>query len=212
MDETTWLHLGMLNIRAPVSAGTNLLLAVQCLFSWHVLKDGRAEASRTWTLFFLGMSVTTLFGAAKHGAQHAISEDTYLAVLWVTGVGSAIATFFAQRAAFGGWLPHVQLAAFLVAGLLLGPDMIVVVVNTVVGLGLVMVVEAVRGWRGRPGSLAIAGAIAISTGTVGIYLAELSVGPWLNHIDLAHVSMGVSLWLMLRGAQRADGGPAWTWR
>ena len=34
-----------------------------------------------------------------------------------------------------------------------------------------------------------------------MYVVGLSVGPWLNHIDITHVLMGASFFLMARGCR-----------
>jgi hypothetical protein len=53
----------------------------------------------------------------------------------------------------------------------------------------------------------------VSIGTAVVYVTKLSAGPWLTHIDIAHLSMGVSFALIARGARprpAASGGAPWT--
>ena len=41
--------------------------------------------------------------------------------------------------------------------------------------------------------------LSVSIITGAVYAAGLSVGSWLNHVDIAHLLMGLSFWLMVRG-------------
>ena len=51
--------------------------------------------------------------------------------------------------------------------------------------------------------------LAISIGSGLVYVVRVSLGPWFNHIDIAHVIMSGSLLLVLIGVRR-DGGASWT--
>jgi len=65
----------------------------------------------------------------------------------------------------------------------------------------VMGVEALRLRRGASsGPWTLAG-LGVSLFTGVVYVGHISMGVWFNHIDLAHVLMGISFWLMVRGAE-----------
>ena len=96
--ETTWIEIGGFVIRAPVTAGTNLVLAVQCVLYFRSLRAGPGARSRLWGGFFSMMAIATLAGVLKHGFQQQLSETGLLLVLWVSNLASGIATYYAQRA------------------------------------------------------------------------------------------------------------------
>ncbi len=70
-----------------------------------------------------------------------------------------------------------------------------------VGLLPVIGVEASAFHRGHPGAGWIAGGLSLSILTGAVYVVRMSIGPWLNHVDIAHLLMGVSFWLMVRGCR-----------
>jgi hypothetical protein len=218
----TWLEIDGLAIHSPVTAFTNLLLAWQCGHYYRTVRTGSMDRAGCWSLFFLAMAITTLAGVPKHGFGYAMSSDLYSAVLWISCLGSGVAVYFAQHATLvsgrgrsGPWwapgprgaidwvgaLPALQGAAYLGTATLMGPEMLLTAANTALGLSPVIVVEAVRLRRGTSGAGAwtLAG-LSVSLFTGVVYVGNISMGVWFNHIDLAHVLMGVSFWLMVRGA------------
>ena len=210
--ESMWIEIGGLAIRAPVTAGTNLLLAVQCTLYSRRLRAGPGARSRLWSGFFLMMAIATLAGVFKHGFQHELSEPGLLLVLWVSNLGGGVSTYFAQRASLVFHAPEhlerrfdqlikAQLLLFLAWNVVLGPRLIFLLVNTAVGLLPVIGVEARAFQRGHRGSGWIAGGFSVSIITGAVYAAGLSVGSWLNHVDIAHLLMGSSFWLMVRGCR-----------
>ena len=216
--ETTWTEIGGLVIRAPVTAGTNLVLAVQCALYFRSLR-GRPEArSKLWGGFFAMMAIATLAGVLKHGFHHTLSGTGMSLVLWVSNIASGIATYYAQRATAVTHAPQhlqrrfdrlfqIQFFVFFAANVALGPQMLVLVGNMVVGLLPVIGVETMALRRGHPGSGWVVGGLFLSIPMGAVYLAGLSIGPWLNHIDIAHVLMGVSFWSIVRACGPLVGAP-----
>ena len=216
--ETTWIEIDGFMIRAPVTAGTNLVLAVQCVLYFLSLRGRPRARPKLWGGFFSMMAITTLAGVLKHGFQHELSETGLLLVLWVSSVAGGIATYYAQRATAVTHAPEdlkrrfdllfqIQFFVFLAGNVVLGPQMLLLLVNMAAGLLPVLGVEAMALRRGHPGSGWIVGGLSLSILTGTVYLAELSIGPWLNHIDIAHVLMGVSFWLIVRACHPSVGAP-----
>ena len=216
--ETTWIEIGGFVIRAPVTAGTNLILAVQCVLYFRRLRAEPEARSRLWGGFFSMMAIATLAGVLKHGFQHQLSETGLLLVLWVSNVTSGIATYYAQRATAVTHAPEhlkrrfdrlfqVQFFVFLAGNVVLGPQILLLVVNMAAGLLPVIGVEAMALRRGHPGSGWVVGGLSLSILTGATYVAELSIGPWLSHIDIAHVLIGVSFWLIMRACRPSVGTP-----
>ena len=216
--ETTSIEIGGLVIRAPVTAGTNLVLAVQCFIYFRSLRAGPGARSRLWGGFFSMMAIATLAGVLKHGFQHELSETGLLLVLWVTNVAGGIATYYAQSATAATHAPErlkrrfdrvfqIQFLVFLAGNVALGPEILLLVVNIAAGLLPVIVVEVMALRRGHPGSGWVVGGLSVSILTAAVFLAGLSIGPWLNHIDIAHLLMGVSFWLIVRSCRPSVGAP-----
>lgn len=208
--DVPWIEIGGVPIRAPVTAGTNAIIAAQCAaYFWHSRRTGTARA-QMWGSFFLSMALATTAGVVKHGLPHLIPPGGFQAVLWISNIAGGFATWFAQRATIVSRGPRVgrsrlcrladaQLGAFVAANVVLGPDLLLLLLDMALGLLPVMVVEAVSFWRRTPGSGAVAGGLSISLLTGAVYLTEVSVGPWLSHIDIAHCMMMGSFFLIVRG-------------
>lgn len=96
--DTTWIEVGGLAIRAPVTAGTNLLLAIQCAAYYRWMRTGRTDRRGLWALFFLTMAVAQLGGVPKHGMRHLLGDDALLTLLWISNLASGASIYFAQRA------------------------------------------------------------------------------------------------------------------
>lgn len=205
----TSIELAGLTIGAPVTAFTNLVLSVQCAVYSRRVRTGRPDRGGYWSLFFLAMAVATSAGVAKHGLAHVLPSEVYRAVLWAASLGSAASVFFAQRATWVSRtsptialrltrLSEFQVTLFVGASLALGPEMWLVVVNTAVGLLPVIAVEVRSVWRAAPEGAWIAAGLILSMLTGVVYVTRLGVGPWLNHVDVAHLLMGASFALMAR--------------
>jgi len=217
--ETTWIDVGGLTVRAPVTAGTNLLLAIQCAVYAFRGRDAPSERSRRWADFFAMMALATLAGVFKHGARHLLASDLLTVVLAVSNLASGVAVHAAQegslvsrvsvqRVGRARLLIDLQVALHVAANIVLGPEITLLILNTAVGLLPVIVVEAAGRGRERGGVL-IAGGLSLSLLTGVVYAVGLSLGPWLNHIDIAHVLMGGSFYAIERGVAR-DRRLAWT--
>ena len=208
--ETTSIELGGVLIQAPVTSGTNLLLAVQCAVYSARLRTDAEPRPRLWAGFFAMMSLATLAGVLKHGLRDTLPDGAFLGVLWISSVTGGVSTYYAQLATIRSHARDatalllsraalVQLVVFLAASVGLGPEMTLLIADTAIGLLPVIWFEA----RGCPEGGWVAVGLAVSIGTAAVYIARLSVGPWLNHIDIAHALMGVSFLLIARGARAA---------
>ncbi len=209
--EATWIELGGYTVHSPVTVGTNLLLAIQCILYSRSLSEAPSARARYWKGFFWFMSVATLAGAVKHGFRPELGVGSVAVVLWVSSLATGLSTFFAQMATAVTHDPprarrwmlifSIQFATFVVGNVVFGPTMLLIIANTACGLLPVIVVEARASWTGyRPG-MWVASGLIISIGTSAVYLLEISLSPWFNHVDIAHVLMGVSYAVLLAGSR-----------
>jgi hypothetical protein len=208
--ETTWLDLGPVLVANPMNAGTNVLLAVQCATCGLLLSRHREAGTDGWAAFLLLIAAATGAGAVKHGFGYALDRQAYDVVLAISNVTGGLSTYFAQlatiarcargRAALLSMVAYAQAMAFLAINLALGPELPLLIANTTVGLVPVIVVEVRAARGGRPGSGKIALGLLVATLAGLVYGADVSLGPWFNHIDLAHAVMALSFLAIARGA------------
>ncbi len=210
----TWIEVSGVTIAAPVTAGTNLLLAGQCAFYAHQLRGGASPRRTWWGAFFAAMALATLAGVPKHAFAHMLADGVYDAMLWTSSLAGGAAVYLAQRATIVSRVaPHerrtvervaeVMALLFLSVSVVVGPEMMVLVGYTAVGLLPVIFAEAAARLRGDRYGAHVAAGLIVSMLTGLVYGFELVLGRWFNHIDLAHVLMGVSFYLILAGVRHA---------
>ena len=175
----------------------------------------------SWSGFFFFTGIATLVGAAKHGIPHYLAPAPFALTTFASGFGSGIGVLYAEVATLQAhvdlgplrrWLRRgalAQLALFALV-LALNRSFIVVTVNTALGLLPVMVAEFLAFRRGYRGSGWVAGGLAFSSMTALVYLLRLSIHPWFDHIDLAHVMMMASLLAVYRGVRVSREAPGGT--
>ena len=212
--DTTWIEVWGITITKPVTAGTNLLLALQCVLCARWLRGDGPARRVWWGRFFAAMALATLAGVPKHGFAYLLGDAAFDAMLWISSLASGAAVYFAQRATIASRVPRharrafervaeVQAALFVGANGGLGPEMTLLIGHTAVGLLPVIAVEAVARWRGDGDGARVAVGLIVSMLTGLVYALELSLGRWFNHVDLAHALMGVSFYLILVGVRSA---------
>lgn len=194
-----------------MNALTNVLLAVQCaVYGVHLRKHGARPGALEWSMFFLFMSAATAAGVVKHGMRGDLGADAYRAILAVSNVMGGLATYWAQSATIRRWVrpgrqsllstaAFAQAALFLTLNAVVGPDLSLLIANTVLGLVPVILVEGIAAPERGRGSDLIAGGLLIAGLAGGAYVGSVSVGRWFNHIDVAHAIMAVSFHVIQRG-------------
>ena len=204
-------------IQSPVNVTTDFLLGLQCFAYYRHLSRQEGEWARCWALFFQMMAIATAAGVVKHGLHYMLGVSAFTLVLAISNVASGFSTHSAQRATIMSvaaparrsllqLLTLVQLAVFVAANLAVGPDIMLLIANTAVGLIPVIVVDARAFRRGSTASGAIAGGLMLSMLAGLAYVGKFSPSPWFDCIDVAHLVMGVSFELLRRGAARAPSG------
>lgn len=215
--ESTWLEVWGMSVRAPVTAGTNVVLAVQCALYVRGLHGADSERSVWWRRFFAGMAVATGAGVLKHGFPHVLSSGWYEAMLWVLTVAGGAAVYCAQRATIAtrasvGALPWLERAAragaalFLLACIALGPRISVLIAYNAIGLLPVLAVEVWAACTKRPGGAGVASGLLVSVLAGLVNGFRLSPWRWLTHVDIAHALMAVSFLSIYAGVSVARRG------
>ena len=201
----------------PVTVLTNLILAVLCGFLCRRLYRTETPAAATarnsyWARFFLFLAIATLAGAIKHGF-HNYPGVLYGSAVLVSILASGVATTFAQLATVETFVLrkntrfslrlaiYLQLAVFMVIGTT-ADGFLVAITNSAMGLIPVLLANIVA-WRfAYAGSGWIAAGLLLSFFTGLIYVLQVSITPWLTHVDISHIVMMVSLVLISIGIGR----------
>lgn len=185
---------------------TSYLITALCLYIYVHIKKG--DAVRThWSYFFLFIGISTLLGGCSHAFFQEHSGITYFAI-WIPGqIANISAIYFAQLATIETFHPgsaigvrlkklcRLELIGFS-ALLMIVQKFIIIVINTALGLIPIMVVYYIRG--GKSGRL-IATGILVSFLTAICFIGKFSLHRYFNYMDIAHVLMLISLWVMYKG-------------
>jgi hypothetical protein len=96
------MQFGSFILSEPITALTDLLLAFLCLAIILRLRKGKAKSDTAlfWSLFFLGMGLSTLTGSVVHGMRHYQSISTNHTTWMFMNILSGASVFFAQLATY----------------------------------------------------------------------------------------------------------------
>jgi len=182
----------------------------------------RSSQAGAWSAFFFFLSIATLLGAAKHGIPHYLAGmplsltvfgSSLAAGLAILNAEAATVASHARTAAARRWLKNAALGKFALFVLVIAfsGSFLVVVVNSAIGLGPVMLVAFGAFRRGHPGSGWVAAGLALSLLAACTYVVGIPSHPWFGAADLAHVLMMGTLLMISRGVRRSPehGGPSW---
>jgi hypothetical protein len=212
-----------LEVAHPASVLTNLLLMLECLWLAHRIRPGPRRP--VWRGFFVALAVGAGFGAIKHGFP-SIPGGAWAAVRFASNVGLMVAVTFAQlallaaRPGWGRWRPILAALAFAQLAFFFGwsvrtQDFLVPALDLALGMGPVLVVETIAALRGRDASRWIAGGLGIALAGGAVYALEVGPSPWFNHVDVAHVLLGLTVALVFQGvrvehSRLPRGRPSWS--
>jgi len=189
---------------------------------WESGPTTRSDQLRPWSAFFFFLSIATLLGAAKHGIPQYLEGVPLSLTVFASSLAAGLAILNAEAATVSGhspvpaarrWFKKVSLgkfALFLLAISFSG-SFLVVIVNSALGLGPVMIVAFAAFRLGHRESGWVAGGLALSLLAASAYVAGIPSHPWFGAADLAHVLMMATLLMIYRGVRRSPepGAPSW---
>lgn len=198
-------------IRDPVTALTNILILAAALWSWKRVKDAPASHTRSWGIFFLMLGVSSLVGVVVHGFSYYMNERTHFWVWILMGTAQNVGISFAQLATAQHYFPReIRWIRLLILAQLIATTFCFIYFETYeaaklhVAFGLL----PVMGWniyqfikRNKPAGW-IALGIIISALTAAVHSFKISLGPWFNFNDIAHLLIVTSILVMYRGVKR----------
>lgn len=207
------IQLGGMTLQSPVSAVTNLALALQAGWFAVLLARQGGAASRVWVGLFASLSVGAALGVPKHGLPHLMGPAETALVRGGSNLAlcAGVICFIlgaVQRHARGRrrvWLLH------FLGGLFAGTAVAVNLDSQAMGpTGLLMAAgmapvviletrHALRFRRTGASALGIGLWIALLGGVA--FAVDVSPSPWFTRTDVAHVAFLAGLPWMYRGAR-----------
>jgi hypothetical protein len=206
------IELFGIRIDEPVTAGTDLIVALIGIWGYFkIAKQKNLKHVSIYALFFLGTGVSTMIaGIIGHAFLYRFGYEAKM-IGWVLGI---IGTCFAQFAAVHHVKNSIGEKAFRLllkicylevivsmAILILKPSFLVVICHTAFGLLLmVTVLESVNYSKTRSKlSLMMIYGVGLAVAAIIVHTCKIAVSKWFNHLDISHVFLGLSLYVMIKG-------------
>lgn len=233
--ENASLEIWGIVLRNPTITFTDLLLALECwlLFRrlhpkgmppwipdrWDTDPGVHSDRPPSWSGFFLFLGIATLLGAANHGIPQYLAGLPLTLTVFASSLAAGLGILHAEAAtirglvrsdSLRGWLRRGALGKFVVFAVAIGltQSFLVVILNTALGLVPVTMAECAASRRGNRNSGWVAGGLAFSSVTASVYLLPISSLPRIDHRDLAHILMMVSVLMIYLGVRNPLGSPS----
>lgn len=193
---------------------TDLLVTAVCLYSYYQLTKRKlpGQAQLFFRYYFLLIGISTFFGGViGHGFLYALRFEWKLPG-WII---SMISVALIERSSISHARPFIIPSIgiiFLAINILELLCAISITLYTLdffwveahAAYGLLVVVASFHGYvylKSRDkGSLLILSGVAITACASIIFMNEISIHKWFNHIDISHVLLSVASYIFYKGA------------
>lgn len=206
------IELFGLRIDEPVTSFTDVIVALIGIWGYFKIKKANnLKHVSVYALFFLGTGVSTMVaGILGHAFLYRFGYEIKM-VGWVLGI---LGTCFAQFAAVYHAKETIGEKAFKLllnicylevvvsmTILILKPSFIIVICHTAFGLLLmVTVLESINYSKTRSKlSLMMIYGVGLAVAAIICHTCKIAISNWFNHLDVSHVFLGSSLYVMIKG-------------
>jgi len=206
------IYIGNIRIDEPITTFTDLIFCAVCFFAFYKTKNlSSIKALNLYRWFFLLTGLSTLVAALiGHAFLYHFGFNAKI-YGWVFGV---FGISFAQFAA----LYHTQnsiskklynmlfviccievVAAFILTFAVW--SFVVVEIHTAFGLVLIVTILEYIHYKKTNSSLSINMIYGVGLAVVAVicHIGKLAMSVWFNHIDLSHIFMALSMYMMYKG-------------
>jgi len=205
-----------ITIMEPMSLVTNLFISSICLFAFLKLRslNKKGASHKYLRSFFLLMAIATFLGGTLGHAFQYIFNPSWQLISWLPAM---VAVFLMERVAIIQATPFMNnttLRFLKIVGLIVltassllsiyTVDFLFVMLQSVYSLLFIALpLHGVVYFRTQNiGSGIISLNIVFLILVAFIYVKELSLGLWFNHLDIAHTILVLSMYLFYIGARR----------
>lgn len=211
------LHLKQ-HLAEPLSSLSDVLLALCAFYFYYRLQQKNQSASKNqdlWSPFFLFFGVSTFLGGIAHSILLREDNPKY-DLVWISmQFFSGIAVYFAQiaciRSEINNSVLHKCLLRLARIQLILFIPLVfyffhflVVALNSAVGLIEICLIYSISTSKPKISRQLINGGFLISFLTVFVNIKKIHLTAWLNHNDLSHLIMLMSLILIYQGVKKSN--------
>ena len=206
------IYLGSLRIDEPVSAFTDIIMCSVCFFAFYKTKAlSQHKAVNLYRWFFLFTGLSTLVAALIGHAflyYFGIDAKIYGWFLGILGISFAqFAALYHTRQTIGETIfkrliliNSIEVIAVFIA-IFIAWSFVVVEIHSALGLLLnVTTLEYFNYKRTKSlSSIKLVYGMGIAVVAILCHVLQLACSVWFNHIDLSHVFMALSMYVIYTG-------------
>ncbi len=206
------IELFGLRIDEPITSGTDVIVALIGIWGYFkIAQKQNLKHVSVYAYFFLGTGISTFIaGILGHAFLYRFGYEIKM-VGWVLGIAG---TCFAQ---FGAvfhsknilapntfktllWICYAEVIISMTI-LILKPSFIVVICHTAFGLLLMVTVLESINYSKTKSKLSLMMVYGVGLAILAIisHSAKISISKWFNYIDISHVFLGLSIYVMIKG-------------
>lgn len=210
MTDTT-ITISGISIHEPVTAFTDFLITILA-FIYYLKLSSSNEVIKNWRLFFLFISLSTLFGGCSH-AFFAVHEGWEYKSFWLPmQFINGFAVYFAQKGTllsvlkdsekYNAWkLSYIlQLCIYFIV-LIIVQKYVVTIIDNALGLVPIMILHLSAKVKEEYYKY-IGYGICVSFITAIVHGTKFSLDAYFNYNDIAHVFIMISLTVMFLGLRK----------
>ena len=207
------IYIGDLRIDEPITTLTDMLFIGLCFFAFFKTKDVTSDkALNLYRWFFLLTGVSTIVAAfVGHTFLYYFGQEAKI-YGWFTGL---FGTSFAQFAALYHTRNSISKSLFKTLIVICSIEVVAafvsvfafwsfVVVEVHSAFGLVLIVTILENIHYKKTksqlSLFMIYGVGVAVLAVLCHVFKLAFSVWFNHMDLSHIFMAISMYLMYKGA------------
>lgn len=206
---STEIEVGGVIIRDPVTALTNIGIFATGLVCYLRLRKQKLDfPNKNWIYFFLLIGVASLIGVVVHGFSFYTTADVHFKIWWAMGAVQGAGVTLAQFGFASNVLSRFRMLVITIVSLQFGAFVLgsyitgtfaIAKIHLAVGLVPIMLYYTYMAFKGKRAEKLVAIGIGISALTALVHGFKISISPWFNYNDIAHVLIIASLVVMYKG-------------
>ena len=207
------IYFGSLRIDEPITTLTDFLFIGVCFFAFYKTKDLSKDTSlNLYRWFFLLTGASTIIAALMgHTFLYYFGAEAKI-YGWFTGLfGTSFAQFAALYHARKSISPFVfkllfvicmleVIAAFILVFVVW--SFVVVEIHSAFALVLIVTILEFINYKKTKSTLSLYMIYGVGVAIIAVlcHVFKIAFSVWFNHMDLSHVFMAISMYLMYKGA------------
>lgn len=206
------IYFGNIRIDEPITVLTDLLVVGVCFFGFfNTRSENQSTAIKLYRWFLFTTGISTLVSAVVGHAFLYVFDFNAKIFGWITGIACIVfgqfAALYHTRKLIGEktfkvlcWVNTIEtIIAFILLFVVF--KFVIVEVHSAIGLLLVVMILEAKYYKQTQSVLSKNMMLGISIAVLAIicHVFKLAISVWFNHMDLSHIIIAVSVYIMYKG-------------